>query len=143
MIPEDLLGIIRILSAKGWYTLEQYNNALKNLGYQSYERGDKPCPVPTKISVKKLKGKAVSNWVHLRNWPLVMRRFEADSEDVVLTLGLALHDIVERLCAQEYLPYEISVLNDKIVEYLNLRKIVREEYPNFMTNPKPKHHFLR
>ena len=123
--------------------MDQYNSALRNIGYQSYERGDKPCPVSTKNTVKNLKGKAVSNWVHLRNWPLVMRKFVADSEDVVLTMGLALHDIVERLCAQEFFPYEISILTDKIVEYLNLRKSVREEYPSYMTNPKPKHHFLR
>ena len=137
------MGIIRILSAKGWFSIDQYNNALVRLGYLSYESGDKPCPLPTSSKVKKLKGKAVSNWVHLRNWPLVMKRYVPDTEDRVLLLGLNLHDIVERLCAQEFFPYEIKVLEDKIVEYLDLRKIVRKEYPNLMTKPKPKHHFLR
>ena len=79
----------------------------------------------------------------MRNWPLVIKRFVTDNEDIVLLLGINLHDNVERLCAQEFFPYEIKVLEDKIVEYLNLRKIVREEFTNLMTKPKPKHHFLR
>ena len=143
VIPEDLLGIIRILSIKGWFTLDQYNKALQNIGYLSYERADKPCPLPTSSKVKKLKGKALSNWVHLRNWPLVIRQFICDREDVVLRLGLILHDLVERLCAQEFYLYEVKLLDDKIVEYLDLRKIVREDYPNLMNKPKLKHHFLR
>ena len=137
------MGIIRILSVKGWFTLDQYNKALQTLVYLSYERVDKPCPLPTSSKVKKLKGKALSNWVHLRNWPLVIRQFDYDCEDIVLQLGLNLHDIVERLCAQEFHLYEIRLLDEKIVEYLDLRKIVRNEYPNLMTKPKPKHHFLR
>ena len=132
-----MLGIIRILSVKGWYTIDQYNDALKDLRYYSYEGKDKPC------QITKLKGKAVSNWVHLRNWPLVIMKFEINVDDTALNLGLLLHDIVERLCASEFLPYEISRLNEKIVDYLDLRKIVRDDYPNLMKRPKPKHHFLR
>ena len=143
MIPLDLLAIIRIISLQGCFTIVQYNNALIKLGYPAYESGDKPCPVPEKSSIKKLKGKAVSNWVHLRNWPLIINYFDVDFEDPVLILGLKLHDLVERLCAQEFLNYEISILDDKIVDYLDLRKTVRQNFPNIMPNPKPKHHFLR
>ena len=58
IIPEDLLGVIRILSMKGWFSLTQYNDSLNRLGYPSYESYDKPCPVPTSSSVKKLKGES-------------------------------------------------------------------------------------
>ena len=143
VIPGDLLAIIRILSRQGSFTIVQYNEALINLGYPAYESSDKPCPVPEKSNIRKLKGKAVSNWVHLRNWPFIVRHFVTDYEDPVLLLGLKLHDIVERLCAQEFLSYEISILDDKIIDYLELRKIVRDKYPNIMPNPKPKHHYLR
>ena len=143
VIPLDLLAIIRILSRQGWFTIVQYNAALANLGYPAYEGGDKPCPVPDKSNVKKLKGKAVSNWVHLRNWPLIVKHFVKDYDDPVLNLGLKLHDLVERLCAQEFISYEISILDDKIVDYLELRKLVRQNFPNIMPNPKPKHHYLR
>lgn len=59
VVPEDLLGIIRILAVKGWFSLDQYNIALAGLRYTSYEKNDKPCPVPTSSKIKKLKGKAV------------------------------------------------------------------------------------
>ena len=61
VIPEDLLSIIRILSVKGWFTINQYNNSLERLGFTSHESGDKPYPVPTSKKVKKLSGKALSN----------------------------------------------------------------------------------
>ena len=143
VIPEDLLCIIRILVSKGWFTLQQYNTTLHNLEYAAYETGDKPYPVPTSSKVKKLKGKAVSNWTHLRNWPVVIRKFVLDFEDEVLILGLKLHDIVERLTAQSFLPYEVDLLEEKITKYLNMRANIRSENPDVMSNPKPKHHFLR
>ena len=143
IIPEDLLGVIRILSSKNWFSLEQYNNALIALGYSSHESGDKPCPVQLSSKVKKLKGKAVSNWVHLRNFPLVINRFVIDNEDPVLDLALKLHQLVERLCAYEFYSYEVSLLQDKIIEYLDLRKIVRNDHPDLLLNPKPKHHLMR
>ena len=59
VVPLDLLGIIRILSSKGWFNLDQYNSALVGLGYKSNEMNDKPCPIPVSNKVKKLKGKAV------------------------------------------------------------------------------------
>ena len=90
-----------------------------------------------------LLGKAVSNWVHLRNFPLIIKGFVKNYDDSILSFALKLHEIVERLCAQELFPYEVKILEDKIVVYLNLRKEVREEYPSLMPNSKPKHHFLR
>ena len=143
IIPQDLLGIIRILANNGQFSISQYNSALHRLGFLSYERNDKPCPVPTSPKVKQLKGKAVSQWVHLRNWPLVVKGLLSDNNDSALTLGLLLHEIVERLTANEYLPYEIDILEDKVEKYLDLRKVVRADYPSFMPNPKPKHHYLR
>ena len=143
IIPSDLLGIIRILSVNGGFSLSQYNDALYRLGFHSYESNDKPCPVPTSSKFRKLKGKAVSHWTHLRNWPLIIKKFISNFNDPALNLGLLLHEIVERLCAQEFFLYEIGILEEKIVEYLELRKNVRKDYPNLMPNPKPKHHFLR
>ena len=145
VVPMDLLGVIRILVANGHFTIMQYNNALQQLGFYSYEAGDKPYPVPTSRSSKisKLKGKAVSNLVHVRNWPLVVKNLLKDLEDPVITFGLLLHEIVERLTAQEFFQYEIDIVENKIVEYLDLRKSIRSNYPNLLPSAKPKHHFLR
>ena len=62
VIPSDLLGINRILENKGWFSISQYNEALERFEFSSYERNDKPYPLPSTKSVKKLRGKAVSNW---------------------------------------------------------------------------------
>ena len=143
IIPSDLLAINRILSSKGCFSIDQYNCALGNFEFSSYERNDKPYPLPIKNSVKKCRGKAVSQWVHLRIWPLLMMKFLDNNDDPVIRLGLLLHEIVERLTASAFYTYEIDILEEKVIEYLDLRKVIREEFPSKMVNPKPKHHFLR
>ena len=85
----------------------------------------------------------LSNWVHIRNWPLVIRTLTQEIEDPAILLGLKLHELVERLTAQEFFLYEIDVIESKIVEYLELRRNLRLEYSTIMPSAKPKHHFLR
>ena len=141
---QDLLGIIRILSRKGWFSIEEYNTSLKGLKYKSYESSDRPQLVPINKKTKKLNGKAVSIWVHVRNFPLVIRKFVTGEieEDPVLKLGLKLHEITERVTASEFKDYEIDVLEDIIVNYLDERKNIFDDYPDLMGTPKPKTHFL-
>ena len=145
VVPMDLLAIIRVLVSKHHFTVAEYNGALTGLGFPSYEAGDKPCPVPATRSSKvtKLSGKAVSHWVHMRNFPLVIRRLVVDPGDNVLGLGLLLHEIIERVTAQEFFPYEIDLLENKIKEYLELRKVLRADHPNLVPTAKPKHHFMK
>ena len=143
VIPEDLLGILRILSLKEWFTITQYNDTLERLDFLSYERGNKPYPIPTSRTVKKLKGKAVSNLVHLRNWPLLIKNLVVNKDEPVLLLGLKLHELVERMTAVEFYDYEVDILEDLVIDYLDLRKEIRAEYPSLMGRPKPKHHFIR
>ena len=142
VVPEDLLSIIRILSSKGWFSIDAYNIALRDFGWPSYETGDKPQSVPISTKSVKLKGKAVSHWVHVRNWPLVLKAFIVDKNDAVLALGLKLHEVTERLTATEFYPYEVQLLKEAVLEYLDMRKDIRLEYPQFLKRPKPKHHFL-
>ena len=141
---QDLLGIIRILSRKGWFSIEEYNTSLKGLKYKSYESSDRPQVVPINKKTKKLNGKACSIWVHVRNFPLIIRKFVTGEieEDPVLKLGLKLHEITERVTASEFKDYEIDVLEDIIVNYLDERKKIFDDYPVLMGTPKPKTHFL-
>ena len=92
---QDLLGIIRILSRKGFFDIEDYNIKLKSLKYDSYESGDRPQLVPTSMKVGKLQGKACSIWVHVRYFPLVIRNFNVRKDDNALKLALKLHNITE------------------------------------------------
>ena len=45
------------------FYLKPFPKALKELGYPSYEKSDKPMPLVVGNKVLKLKGKAVSIWV--------------------------------------------------------------------------------
>ena len=142
VVPEDLLGIIRLLSLKDWFTIEEYNRCLRRMGWTSYETTDKPLDVPINMKATKLKGKAVSHWVHIRNFPLIIDSFVTDKSDPVLALGLKLHEVTERITATEYYQYEIHLLKEAVLEYLDMRKEIRLENPRFLSRPKPKHHFI-
>ena len=141
MLSQDLLGVIRILSSKKWFTVEDYNRSMGDISYKYYESADRPQSVPTSAKIQKLKGKACSIWTHVRNFPFIIRKFVKDPEDQVLKLGLMLHEITERICAAEFEEYEVHVLEEKIIEFLDLRKEIFEEHPVIGT-PKPKTHFL-
>ena len=93
--------------------------------------------------MKKLKGKALSHLVHIRNFPLLVDKFVLDKDDEVLALALKLHEVVERATATEGEEYEIDLLDESIIEYLESRKIVGQDHPEFFSRLKPKHHFLR
>ena len=135
-----MFGVIKIFVQKRWVTFADYNMRLKELGFYSYEAPDKPQDVPSKG--RKLPGKAVSLWIHARNFPLIIKPFVRDFEDEVLKLALLLVEITNRLTALEFRDYEISILEDKIIEFLDVRKEVFENYPELLGTAKPKHHFL-
>ena len=65
-----------------------------------------------------------------------------DVDDTALTLGLKLHEITERLTAAEFEEYEIGQLEELIIDYLDERQKIFEDYPDLMGSPKPKTHFL-
>ena len=133
---QDLYGGIRILSIKGWFTLEEYNQKLKSLGYPSYEASDRPEPVPKKA--KKMPGKACSVWTHVRNFPLIARDLVQDPEDEILEFLLKLVEITSRITAPEFRNHEIDALEEKMIEYLDARKLIFASYPEILGTPKPK-----
>ena len=143
VVSQDLLGIIRIFSFKKWFTLEEYNNSLEELSFRFSEAADRPQGVPMSKKVSKLRGKACSLWVHMRNFPLIIRKYVNGERgaDPVLMLGLLLHEVTERLTASSFEDYEIHLLEEKIIEFLDLRRQIYEEFP-LLGSPKPKTHFL-
>ena len=73
----------------------------------------------------------------------MIKNLVKNPEDDVIMLGLKLHELVERLTASEYYSYEIDLVEEKLIQYLKLRKILQSQFPGLMPKPKPKHHFLR
>ena len=143
VLPQDLLGIIRILVQKNWFTLEGYNRALKTLKFSSQESSNKPQQVPSSPKVKKLSGKATSNWVHMRNFPLLLflNDWIEDESDDVFKLAVMLHELTERITAETFRNYEIEALEQLLIDYFEHRKVVFNDYP-ILGRTKPKHHFL-
>ena len=140
VVAQDLCGGIKILCDKGWFSLEEYNQKLKSFKFTSYETNDKPQELGKKN--KKLPGKACSLWVHIRNFPLIVKDSIVDPSDEVLALMILLGDITARVTAFEFRTHEIDNLEQKIIKYLDDRKAVFEAHPAQMGTPKPKHHFL-
>ena len=140
VIAQDLNGGIKILVQKGWFSLNDYNYELNRLGYPSYESYDRPQEVPKKS--KKLSGKAVSLWVHIRNFPMIMKSLVRDQDDEVFQYLLLLVDITAKITAMEFRGYEIYVLEEKVIEFLDARKIIFSSFPDLLGTPKPKHHLI-
>ena len=140
VIKQDLNGGINILVQKGWFSLDDYNYELNRLGYPSYESYDRPQAVPEKS--KKLSGKAVSLWVHIRNFPMIMKSLIRDQDDEVFQYLLLLVDITARILAMEFRGYEIDVLEEKVIEFLDARIIIFSSFPDLLGTPKPKHHMI-
>ena len=141
-IPIDLYEIIKKLSADGWFTLEEYNTALRQFKFSPEESKSKPQPVPTSGKSIRLKGKAVSNWIHLRNFNLILisNNWIRDINHRFLKLGILLHEVCERSFAETVHLYELDILDDVTREYLDLRKELFDEFN--IESPKPKHHYL-
>ena len=143
MLPIDLLGIIRILVSKGWFQIEEYNKALRNLKYSVQESSNKPQQVPSKSTIKKLAGKATSHWVHIRLFPYILyfNKWIEREDDPVFQLALQLHEITAYITAEVIREHEVGTLEELIYDYLDARKIIFEEFP-VLGRPKPKHHYL-
>ena len=143
VIAEDLLAIIRALAADGWFSIEEYNNMLDKFGWYSYEANDKPKSVPLLRSVSKLRGNAVSHWLHIRYFPMIIKKHIRNPSNSVLSLALKLNEITERITATSFYDYEADILGEDIVDYLDARKKLRLEYQDIFKRPKPKHHYMR
>ena len=143
VLAQDLLGIIRILKTKGWYSIEEYNQALKRFPLSPQESSNKPQPVPVKNSVKKLPGKAVSIWCHARFLLsiLSLNDWIKDPQESTLKYAELLIDVTNRVTAEKFEDYEIMRLEDLVILLLDLRKNVLADNP-ILGSAKPKHHYL-
>ena len=140
IIPSDLLSAIKILVRKKYFTEAEYNGGIRRVSMGS---SDRPEPVSIKSTVTKLKGKALSNLCHLRYFGIIIKTIVKDNKilgEKVFRSMIWLGRIVEKIMAPELRDYEVDELENDIIEYLNVRQELFEEFPDQMTNPKPKAH---
>ena len=83
---------------------------------------------------------------HLRNFGFIVKDFHEINPRLVqekaFSMILDLSKIVMKIMASQIREYEVSLLQQEIISYLNDRKIMFEEFPRFMSSPKPKTHFV-
>ena len=82
---------------------------------------------------------------HLRNFGFIVHEFFVNNpslvQEKVFLMILDLNKIVLKIMASQIREFEVSILHQDIISYLNERKIIFEEFPRFMSTPKPKTHF--
>ena len=127
VIAQDLMGVIKILSSKGWFSIEEYNEALHKHKFKSYENADRPMSIKNP-KANKLQGKAVSIWTHMRCFGMVVEQFVKNMEDEILDFGLQLSELTERLTAHEYREFEIEILEERVVEEEGLQRVPSSWY---------------
>ena len=135
------MGVIKILSSKGWFRIEEYNDALRKHRFKSYESNDKPMTIKNP-KANKLQGKAVSILTHMRCFGMVIEPLVKDIEDKVLYFAFQLLELTERLMASEYREFEIEILEQHVIDYLDSRQKIYDEFPALLGTPKPKHHYM-
>ena len=144
VLPQDLLGIIRILVSMGWFQLDEYNKALRDFKYSTKEASNKPQQVVGQLRIKKLSGKATSHWLHIRIFPYILyvNKWIKQKQDMVFQLALQLNEITAYITADKIQEHEITILEAVIESYLDNRNSVYEKFPDLLGRPKPKHHYL-
>ena len=143
VVAEDVLGCLRILIKRKFFSQDDYNQALSRHQYKDYEASDRPEKID--IKKKKLRGKAMSIVCHLRNLGMILFSLnlgERIFSDRVFQFLMSLVSIAERILAPALRKYEVLGLEEDIIEYLNERKIIFEEVPKGLNKPKPKTHFM-
>ena len=81
--------------------------------------------------------------VHIRNFPLILsfNGWIVNKQCEAFKLAISLHELTERLTAEQIRPHELELLDEVIVGYLDQRKGVFAEQ-EILGTCKPKHHFL-
>ena len=142
-MAEDLLGILKILISKSYFNQEEYNRAIGRHVYKNYESSDKPEMID--IKKPKLKGKAFSILCHLRNIGFYISCI-SPSNDVFgeesYELLCRLSALVEVVMAPRIRRHEVVIFEEDVIEYLNLRSKIYDDYSHLLNKPKPKTHYL-
>ena len=143
VVAEDLLGCLRILIKRKFFSEDNYNRALFRHQYKDYEANDRPEKID--IKKKKLKGKAMSLVCHIRNVGMILSYLDLPLrifEDRIFQFLMNLASIVERILAPSLRKYEIVSLEEDIIDYLNDRQEIYNEVSKGLNNAKPKTHFM-
>ena len=140
IIAEDLLASIKILVSKKYFTAPDYNRVMSRIKYGHEEK-----PEEISLKAKRLKGKAMANFNHLRYFGMIIEKLGVDTkifeEDSFKLVGMLIR-ATELLLAPRIQEYEVFNLKDIIEDYLEKRQDIfkNQNAKKLMPRMKPKHH---
>lgn len=136
----DIQAGLLTLVAQRKFTLEEYNELLKNVQLKDYEVGDRPPPV--KPHTDRLQGKALAVSLHIRLLTgFLYRLLNEDEDSIVLDLLLIIHELHEYVMADALSAGDLLTFEELAVKYFAKRKECIDKFPAFH-KLTPRFHFL-
>jgi hypothetical protein len=137
----DAMSVLKVLMTSGLFTLEEYNQVLRDVKLSDYEAADRPKLLnPRSASIP---GKAMAVALHLRLMPFfIWRILEGNVPDsAAINLLVILARILEYILADKLTMMDIDDFEELVVNVFEKRKICVEEYSTFCSMT-PKYHHL-
>jgi hypothetical protein len=138
----DVVSILKVFFSSGLFTVDEYNQVLREVKLVDYESGDRPTAVNPKSA--RLSGKAMAVALHLRLMPFLVWRIlrgNLPPASDAIELLVILARIQEYLLADKLRTSDVDNFEDLVVEYFAKRKICVDQYTTF-GSLTPKYHFL-
>lgn len=141
----DALSIVKALIKAGYFTLDAYNAALRNVILGDYEVADRPPSVGN--NADRLPGKALSVALEIRVLPVIILRLRPNLEEAdinaspLLILLSYLHRLNEYMLADSLSITDTDRFQDLLVDYFAQRKVCEEMYGGFL-KITPRYHYL-
>lgn len=133
IIPFDLAMAIKYFISENWFSYDELNDRIKNFRFCNEEKQT----IPPVTDGKKLTGNASEMRRLLLIFPIVIIDKVQDFEDPVWKMVMHMREVSALVCAPAISIQQISLLQQNITDYLDLR------IKCFPFNPlRPKHHYV-
>jgi hypothetical protein len=137
----DAMSVLKVLMSSGLFTLEEYNQVLRDVKLSDYEAADRPKLLnPRSASIP---GKAMAVALHLRLMPFFIWRILGGNvlDSAAIDLLVILARILEYILADKLTMMDIDDFEELVVKFFEKRKICVEEFSTFCSMT-PKYHHL-
>jgi len=135
VVPFELALILKVLIAKGYFSLEDLNNCISSWCYGSLDKANKPVEIAASFG-ESIKQNAGRMWCLLRLLPLMVgSKIPADDEHWIFFLSLK--DIVEFVFAPRLALGHVLLLRTRIQDHIATFKLLFHD-----RSLKPKQHYM-
>jgi len=135
VIPFELALVLKVLIAKGYFSLEDLNHCISSWPYGSLDKANTPVEIAVSFS-ESIKQNAGRTWCLLRLLPLMVGP-KVTADDEHWKFLLALKDIVEIVFAPRLAIGHVLLLQTKIQDHIAAFTVLFSD-----KSLKPKQHFM-